>query len=478
MKNIIKIIIPLTVFLILLIVSFFSFNKENNIYHGLYNSNKTYFKTDTAVAIMYETDNGNYEVSDGTSWLLDGYRFNESLSGCENGGTISWNDATQKVEMKTNISDKCYVYFDKYSSVQITNVVASNITSNSITVNVSATSGTNQISKYYYSINNGGSYAESTNNIYTFTGLEKGTKYNIKVYAVDTKNYSSNIYSLSATTDDALLLADYIIDNVYVSDGVNGLYYHDGVGTYTNADQEAGDNSYRYSGANPNNYVCFGSSSTTCPSNNLYRIIGVFDEDNDGEYNIKLIKNTTIGNYAWDTAGGNNWSSASLNKILNSTLNELGANWSSKIENTAWKVGGISYSNIFTNGYLYAKNLFQYEVGNNSLSSSVNEKIGLVYSNELYYSSLPTYWAVSQNATEDDFINIDENSWLSISYTGVGWTITKFIGYNGYAITWLGGFINPAETSAEYEIKPVFYLLPSVEYVSGTGTKSNPYRIS
>ena len=43
-------------------------------------------------------------------------------------------------------------------------------------------------------------------------------------------------------------LANYIIENVYVEDGVNGLYYHDGQGTYTNADQEAGDYSYRYSG--------------------------------------------------------------------------------------------------------------------------------------------------------------------------------------------------------------------------------------
>lgn len=43
-------------------------------------------------------------------------------------------------------------------------------------------------------------------------------------------------------------LADYIIDNVYVEDGINGLYYHDEQGTYTNADQEAGDNSYRYAG--------------------------------------------------------------------------------------------------------------------------------------------------------------------------------------------------------------------------------------
>ena len=40
----------------------------------------------------------------------------------------------------------------------------------------------------------------------------------------------------------------------------------------------AGDNSYRYAGANPNNYVCFGSTANTCPSKNLYRIIGVFGD--------------------------------------------------------------------------------------------------------------------------------------------------------------------------------------------------------
>ena len=81
--------------------------------------------------------------------------------------------------------------------------------------------------------------------------------------------------------------SDYIINNVYVEDGENGLYYHDGVGTYTNADQEAGDNSYRYAGANPNNYVCFGSDEETCPEDNLYRIIGVFDDK------TKLIKSSS-----------------------------------------------------------------------------------------------------------------------------------------------------------------------------------------
>ena len=63
-------------------------------------------------------------------------------------------------------------------------------------------------------------------------------------------------------------LASYIT-SLYTTDGANGLYLHDGIGTYTNANLEVGDNSYRYAGVNPNNYVCFGSDEATCPTDNL-----------------------------------------------------------------------------------------------------------------------------------------------------------------------------------------------------------------
>ncbi len=87
-------------------------------------------------------------------------------------------------------------------------------------------------------------------------------------------------------------LTNYIISTY--TDGSNGLYYHSS--SLTNS---AADNSYRYSGANPNNYICFGSDAETCPSDNLYRIIGVFDDE------VKLIKTTSYGNYAWSSSGIN-----------------------------------------------------------------------------------------------------------------------------------------------------------------------------
>ena len=132
-------------------------------------------------------------------------------------------------------------------------------------------------------------------------------------------------------------LADYI-KGLYSSDGENGLYYHDGQGTY--GALESADYSYRYSGANPNNYVCFGSDDTTCPNDNLYRIIGVFGNQvklikyeyansdllgTNGEYSNRAYSNTsstyykgtktTIDRYYWNNSTRTNtWSESQLNK--------------------------------------------------------------------------------------------------------------------------------------------------------------------
>ena len=58
--------------------------------------------------MMYETDynSGEYQVSSDTSWPQDGYTFNETLSKCENGSRIYWDDSTNRVIVETNTIDK------------------------------------------------------------------------------------------------------------------------------------------------------------------------------------------------------------------------------------------------------------------------------------------------------------------------------------------------------------------------------------
>lgn len=154
-----------------------------------------------ALTVMYETeaDSGEYQVSTENIWPGDEYIFNETLSKCENGGILTWNDENKKVLLQTNISDKCYVYFDKYSMPQITNVEATNITSNSITVNVTASGGDGNVVKYHYSINNG-EYISSNSNSYTYENLNAETSYNINVYVTDSNGRKSSSHNANFTT--------------------------------------------------------------------------------------------------------------------------------------------------------------------------------------------------------------------------------------------------------------------------------------
>ena len=74
-----------------------------------------------AITMMYETgaDTGEYQVSNDTNWPQDGYTFNASLSKCENGSTLTWDDENKRVLLQANTSDKCYVYFDVYTGINI-----------------------------------------------------------------------------------------------------------------------------------------------------------------------------------------------------------------------------------------------------------------------------------------------------------------------------------------------------------------------
>ena len=432
-----------------------------------------------ALTMMYETEagSGEYRVSNDTSWPQEGYVFNEKLSDCENGGTLSWNDETKRVVLTTSTFDKCYVYFDKYLPTIINSVSASDISNNSITLTVNATVGENPIQVYYYSNNGGSSYVESNSNTYTFNGLETGTEYEFRVYVIDSNGVSSEVYSLQATTESAVYLANYI-KSLYTSDGANGIYLHDGIGSYTNANLEAGDNSYRYAGANPNNYVCFGSDVTPCPNDNLYRIIGIFNINDN--YQTKLIKNTSIGKYAWNTEYTTEWNTSDIRVILNNTYyNSLSGKYQNLIYNTTWSIGGIRLMNGM---YSNAKEAYNYEIGANKVNKTDIAKVALMYLSDYYYSASPTYWNYSGN-------NIDDQSQSYASAKNENWifstldefTLSYIIDFSSFIFTITdSGAINSASSPfiPQNDVRPSFYLNPDVAYVSGDGTISNPYRIN
>ena len=119
---------------------------------------------------------------------------------------------------------------------------------------------------------------------------------------------SKNIIKLSVKEPDYAL--DFALANV----GQNGLEQI----THTIDNTLQVDNKfateYRYRGGDSvlKNYVTF--------NNETWRIIGIIPtEDTNGniENRFKIVRDTSIGNYAWNTNKTNNWTSATLNTYLN-----------------------------------------------------------------------------------------------------------------------------------------------------------------
>ena len=309
------------------------------------------------------------------------------------------------------------------------------------------------------------------------------------------------------------LLADYV-KSLYVSNnGENGIYYHDA--TLTNG---AGDNSYRYAGASSdvNNYVCFGSTQSPCPADNLYRIIGVFGDKvkliksdyatsallgADGDYKEKYSYDSSkykgntnnlanIAGYTWNYKnnttinsgyGSNTWSTSLLNKTnLNKNfITNIGADWAAKIAETTWKVGGNTFANI---GKQPAQTVYQNEIvspvttNTTDNATDYSAKVGLMYVSDYMYAAPQDKWTlVGYNGSDasKDYRAATSVNWM---YMGLyEWTISRTAGYadSVFRVTNTGDVLSDGAGGA-YGVRPVFYLTSSVNYASGSGSATDP----
>ena len=310
---------------------------------------------------------------------------------------------------------------------------------------------------------------------------------------------SSSVDNCYAYFDRALTLATYI-KGLYTTQGANGLYYHD-----ASLANGAGDGSYRYSGANPNNYVCFGSTASPCPTDNLYRIIGIFGDKvklikydyatsellgTDGDYSGSAKPNassykgslTTVNTYKWNykatNNGSNTWSTSLLNKTnLNTNfITNIGTEWANKIATTTWKVGGNTSANIRD---VVPATTYQNEIVNPVTTNTTDNateypaKIGLMYASDYGFAADPSAWT----KTLYDYDGIKSLNWMYMGgYTE--WTISRSSGnaYNVFLVN-TSGYVNSSSASNAYVVRPSFSLESSVTYASGSGSADDPIRI-
>ena len=274
------------------------------------------------------------------------------------------------------------------------------------------------------------------------------------------------------------------------------------------------ENGLRYEGADPNNYICLDNQKNgNCSDTSLlFRIIGLFDEDtsSDGTNSSgskKLLKVIDTNNYGgasgkyWNSAGTNNWSTASLKTEINGTYlttllgtSNVNSKLSSVIVNAKWHLGAASSSNHQT---LTAEGIYTQERDTSAIYSgnptSIYAQVGLMYPSDYGYATvggtttnksscraLPlNNWAESySDCINDDWLFTSQSSFVNSGE----WLLSPFSS-NSKLATKLnsGGDVKlkgdkPGDD--QFAVRLSFYLDSSVlKIVGGTGTSSNPYRI-
>jgi hypothetical protein len=275
---------------------------------------------------------------------------------------------------------------------------------------------------------------------------------------------------------------------------------------------------YRYYGNNPNNYVRF--------NNELWRIIGVFETENESgtlENRVKIVRNTSIGSYSWDSStssvnsgnGINEWSVADLMKLLNPGYESDSVNNSlfySKLSGTCYNSSGnvstacdftssginSAWKNYISKAKYYlgtntsldatASSFYGYERGTTTVSSPADNitrttnmlnYFGLIYPSDYGYSTSSGGCARTTNLTSYGSTSACHTAnWLWDS-SGNLLTITPSAN-NAYSILAItnSGTISEINASTAGIIKPVVYLKANVKKLGGTGTNTNPYTLS
>ncbi len=299
-------------------------------------------------------------------------------------------------------------------------------------------------------------------------------------------------------------LASYVKSLYTGTQGEHNLYLHD-----STLENGANDNSYRYAGPSEttNNFVCFGYDSTdgTCPTDYLYRIIGVFDDQvklikydyakttllgTDGDYNTTY-KNwegsstsgtnkgsndkTEIGVYRWNNNTSTNvWSESRLNTTnLNTNyLNNIGTNWTNKIAKHTWKVGGNTASNIHN---VTVPNTYKNEIATPVENTTYEAKVGLMYVSDYGYAAAPSAWTTNLKSYNSS--SVTSVNWM---YMGLyEWTISRRSDYSNHAfyVSKSGHVSGDRAVSNTLAVRPVLYLASETAYAGGNGTAGSPLLI-
>ncbi len=324
------------------------------------------------------------------------------------------------------------------------------------------------------------SVVEKSDNNYVVKGKSNEEDINLGVKA--SNDSLSNIFVKGSK------ISSYLVDN-YSTLGLTKI------SQVATGNQNYATTEYRYQGANPNNYITFNDEI------GVWRVIGVFEvETSNGngtykkENKVKIIRDA-FDEEQWNTTNSNDWTTAELMNTLNSgdyynrgdiySKTGLTTKAKSQLSSTKWYLGNITWTGNIGTGN--TKEIYAQERStsvHSGNSQTWDGKVGLIYASDYMYASSGCYNDDSKkgydmSSSDSDYANetctssnwlYDSNSYWTISPVSIEDSNVTFV-YNNGSLT-----IDSARYT-QVKLRPTLYLSASVEYMSGSGSASDPFII-
>ena len=217
------------------------------------------------------------------------------------------------------------------------------------------------------------------------------------------------------------------------------------------------DNSYRFTGANPNNYIKFSESDKT------YRMIGIIDGK------IKVI-DTSYKEIEYNDTLNNSYENTTIKESLNNeyliTLNE---NIRNLLDESNW------YINSLVRNYSNVDELTDEEISDKKNGKYVTDKIGLPYISDYIYAYDSTDSEYGKKISKTNNWFFQDNIWF---ITRVNYNNKMDMEYYEYVFYLKNdGLIDVSLVTEAKNVTPCFYLKSNIKYISGTGSLVDPYII-
>ena len=308
----------------------------------------------------------------------------------------------------------------------------------------------------------------------------------------------------------------YQIKNIELKDNKYNITYNKLIGYLEGISglRKTSENDYTYYGDNPNNYIYYNCKNQDDKSSyELWRIIGlVYDKETDN-YNIKIVRNDSIGKFEYDykmidneNVSSNNWNESTLNKYLNEEYKIVNGNqYIEKIIEPLEIIPNLEIdkktikNELLTNSKINLLTLTDYLNTSTCEKNKINEYEEICFKNNwLNNMEIPYEWTMTAKEVEKPIIEEpivepenpdlpiveeeqEENPEITEGEENIETPEEEPIEEeNKYIINYVysvNNKIQESDVTEKLSVRPVVYLKSRMLLISGDGSLSSPYMV-